>query len=105
MGKILQVFLGADLRNGHEGLALTAKQEKIDVAALAPGEFVIFINTKQDKLKLYTASNIVAYLKLPEGKIDLRVIQMIPKAFKASGKIDYDKHLKEIIEQNLRGKR
>lgn len=105
MSKLIQVFLHADLRFGHEGLAKLAKDSKINVDILLPGEFVIFINSKMDRLKLYTANQIIAYLKLKTGKIDLRAIQLIPQAFKASGKIEYDVALKEVIENHLRGKR
>jgi hypothetical protein len=97
MAKLLQVFLGADLRNSHEGLSAIAKANRIDPDTLPPGDYIIFINTARDKLKLYAANQVLAYLKLKTGKIDLRTISLIPQAFKASGKIQYDETLKELL--------
>ena len=102
-GRVLQVFLNADLRNGHEGLAELAKERGIDVTKLLPGQYVVFVNAGKDKLKLYAAANVLAYLKLTGGqKFDLRVIAHIPKAFNGSGKLDYDKSLKDAVEEALR---
>jgi len=101
MAKALQVFLHSDLRCGHEGLAAIAKKEKINVNKLAVGEYVIFINTERNKVKLYAANNVVAYLKLPRGHIEMRTISLIPKAFAASGRIDYDELLRETLEGAL----
>jgi hypothetical protein len=101
MAKLLQVFLHSDLRCCHDGLAKIAKDNKIDVNRLVPGEFVIFINNEMNRVKLYTANQIVAYLRLKTGKIDLRTIQLIPKSFMASGKIEYHESLKEIIIDKL----
>lgn len=101
MARALQIFLNADLRCSHEGLTIIAKKEKIDVDKLVPGEYVIFINTQKNKVKLYAANQIVAYLRLPRGHIDLRVIQLIPKAFESKGRIDYDQSLKEMLQREL----
>jgi hypothetical protein len=101
MSKIIQVFLNADLRCGHDGLAKLANDNNINVANLEPGQFIIFINTEMNRLKLYAANQVIAYLRLKEGKIDIRAIQLIPRAFLASGRIDYDKAIKEIIESKL----
>jgi hypothetical protein len=57
-----------------------------------------------NRIKLYTANEVVAYLKLKSGKVDLRTISLIPKAFLASGKIQYDESLKDILIEKL-GKR
>lgn len=102
MARAIQIFLNCDLRCCHEGLAEVAKKNKIDVKKLNPGEFVIFINASKNRLKLYTANNVIAYLKLQENqKIDLRVIALIPQAFEATGKINYDENLKKVIEKEL----
>lgn len=102
MSKILRVFMNVDLRNAHEGLSELAKKNKVDVNTLENGEYLIFINAERNKLKLYASNQVLAYLKLPRGKIDLRVISKIPQAFKASGKIQYEEHLKEMIENKLK---
>lgn len=102
MARAIQIFLDSDLRCSHDGLAMIAKKEKIDVSKLEPGEYVIFVNSAKDKCKVYAAFNVVAYLKPPKGhKIEMKVIQLIPVAFAATGRIDYDKALKELLEKEL----
>lgn len=105
MARALQLFLNSDLRCGHEGLAAIAKRQEIDVEKLERGEFVIFINALKNRVKLFTANNVIAYLQLKTGSIDLRTIALIPQSFNASGKIDYDSALKEVIEKHLSGRR
>lgn len=101
MGSIVHFFGDTDLRCQHNGLSEIAKKEKIDVGKLLPGEYVVYVNHARDRVKLFTSSNVIAYLRLKTGKIDLRTIQFIPKAFEGSGRIDYDKSLKEFVESSL----
>lgn len=101
MARALQIFLNADLRNSHIGLAEMAKKSKIYVEKLEPGEYIIFVNAGKNKLKLYAAHNVVAYLRLERGTIDLRTISLIPQAFNGTGRIDYNAVLKEVIETEL----
>jgi hypothetical protein len=100
--KALRIFLNVDLRNSHEGLSAIATKNKIDVKKLVAGEYLIFINSEKNKIKLYAANEVIAYYRCPHGKVDLRAISKIPQAFKASGKIDYDACLKEIMEAKLK---
>lgn len=103
MSRLLQVFFNSDLRCSHDGLSQLAKEHDINVSALEPGEYVIFVNSAKNRLKLYASNNVLAYLKLDSGKgIDLRTIALIPKAFKASGKLDYDQALKEVLTKELK---
>lgn len=102
MTKLLRVFLNADMRYGHRGLKKLAKDAGIDVSEITPGDFVIFLNTEKNRIKLYGANNVVAYLALDQGKIDMRTVALIPRAFKASGKIDYDASLKDVVMNELR---
>lgn len=102
MSRLLQVFLNVDLRCAHDGLAKVAKDNKIKIEDLEPGEFVVFVNSHKNRLKLFTANGVLAYLKLKTGKIDLRTIALIPQAFKGSGRIDYDKALKDMIDEHLK---
>lgn len=101
MSRLLRVFLNADMRNGHDGLKQLAKTEKLDLAKLEPGEYVLFLNSARDRLKLFATDNIFAYLKLDRGRIDLRTLSKIPRAFSGSGKIDYDATLKEVLKKEL----
>jgi hypothetical protein len=100
VGRIVQCYLNADLRAGHEGLAKLAAKDGIKVKDLEPGHCVIFINSGKDKLKMYAANNVIAYLRLDTGRLNMNTIQFIPHAFRA-GKIDYDKVLRETLTSHL----
>lgn len=103
--KVVRAFLGTDLRCTHLGLAEIAKKNKIDVGKLEPGEYLLFINNEKTKLKLFAANHVVAYLRLPDNqKLDMRTISLIPQAFKASGRIDYDGALKEVLVEAFKKK-
>ncbi len=104
-GRVLQVFLNADLRNGHDGLELIAKERGVDPKLLKPGQFIVFINSNKDKVKVFASYGVVAYLKQPHGKLDLSIISRIPEAFRASGRIEYDSTLKESLEERLARRR
>lgn len=100
--RVLQCFLNADLRNGHEGLEKLAKDNGIDVTKLLPGQYVVFINSSKDKIKLYATNHVIAYYKLEKGRIyDPRVIAEIPKAFNGHQKLDMDVALKNAITKAL----
>lgn len=99
--RVVRCFLNADMRNGHEGLRLVAAKEKIDVDKLAPGEFVVFVNAAKDRLKIYTHSRVLAYQHQKGVRINLKTIAEIPRAFAATGRIDYDKALKTTLEKEL----
>lgn len=99
-GYILRCFVNADLRNGHQGLAAMAKKDRISVDQLEAGQYLVFINTAKNKMKVYTANNIVAYLRLNRGRIDLATISKIPQSFQG-GDIHYDDALKSRLLETL----
>lgn len=104
-GKILQIFLNADMRNGHDGLEKLAKDNGINVKELQPGQYVIFVNAHRDRIKLFAAHNVIAYHKLETGRIyDPRVFALIPRAFNGTGRLDMDSALKSVIEEALKKK-
>jgi hypothetical protein len=89
------------MRNGHDGLAELAKKENIDVKKLERGQFVVFINSSKDRVKVYAASNVIAYMKSSKGqKIDLRVIREIPRAFNGAG-ISYDEAVEKMLSVKM----
>jgi hypothetical protein len=101
-GHIIRCFLDSDLRSSHDGLADQAKKSGIKVEDLKQGEYVVFVNSKKDRVKVYAAYHVLAYIKLPAGtSMDLNVIRAIPKAFTASGRLDYNKALRETVEEKL----
>ncbi len=102
--KIVRVFFDVHLGNGHDGLATLAKKNDVDVKNLDPGEFCIFINTRRDALKMYAAGFTIAHLRLPNGRLDLRMISMIPKFFNGS-EIEYTKAMQELLTKELAKKK
>jgi hypothetical protein len=101
-GKVVRCFMNVDMRNGLEGLKKIASDEKIDVDKLAAGEYVVFINSSKSKIKMYATTGVLAQYAAQKGEvIDLRTIAKIPAAFNTSGRIDYDKVLKQTIEEAL----
>lgn len=101
-GRVINFFTNVDFRLGHDGLAKLSKQNAVDVAKLNNGQYIVFVNSAKDRVKVFAANNVIAYLKLPHGrKVDSRVIQEIPSAFQGNGTLDYDKALKAAVEKAL----
>jgi hypothetical protein len=105
--RVLRCFLNADLRLGHPGLTALAKKEgRISTSDLAPGDYLVFINSHRNKIKIYGASEVVAYHRMGKGDvIDPRVIARIPQAFLGASKFEYDSILREVIEESLAKKK
>ncbi len=102
MIKVLRIFLYTDMRLAHDGLTALAKEEDINLETMQQGEFVMFMNTNLTRMKLFTCNGILAYMRSPTGKpMDLRAVAAIPKAFMATGKIEYDKSLEKMLEKKL----
>lgn len=102
MNRIIRYFPNTDLRNAHDGLRLIASKEKIDVDGLKVGEFVIFVNSKQTVLKMYTLGGIIAHLKMPQGhRINPKTIAEIPRFFSGS-RINYDAALREVMHREFK---
>lgn len=100
--RVIRCFLASDMRNGHLGLASLAKEAGVNVDKLEPGEYVAFVNSARDRLKVYAHNNVVAYFYKKGTAIDLRAIAGIPQAFGGSGKMDYDAALKKTLERELK---
>lgn len=88
MVKLIRVFLDVDMRNQHDGLARLADNQGYNLSKLNLGEHVIFLNSKLNKLKMYSYGGVLSYLRLPKGRIDLNSIRSIPNAFTAGETVD-----------------
>lgn len=89
------------MANGHDGLSAIAKKSRINVADLETGSYVVFVNVARDRIKVYAAQNVVAYVRLSQGrKVDLRVIKEIPRVFNGTS-INYDKALELVVNRRL----
>lgn len=99
---IVGYFPEADLRCGHSGLSQQATKAKIDLKNLARGEYVVFLNKRQDKMKIMTAGNMLVYQKtFNYSKINPHIISLIPKYFGGRG-LDYEGALREAIEKDFK---
>lgn len=101
-GRIVRVFLDTHMALGHTGLDELAKKEGVSLSALDRGDFVVFINTQQTAMKVFTGGNIYAHLKMPGShKIDLRVIRLIPSFF-TGAQLNYKGALADLIKKQLK---
>lgn len=100
--RVIRFFSEVNMRNGHKGLAELAKEEGIDINKLKQGEFIMFMNTKQNALKMFAQGNVIAHLKMPgTQRINAKVITLLPRFFNGS-KIEYNRALKEVIEREFK---
>lgn len=98
---VVRFFPDVSMANSHQGLGNIAKEANLNVRKLRPGEYLIFMNKKQTALKMLTAGNIIAYLKMPGStKIDPRTIALIPKFFNGT-EINYSGALKKVLVRHL----
>lgn len=100
--RITDCFLGTDLRCQHAGLAKLAAKRKIDVSKIKPGSHIIFINNAMNKLKMYSSGEIVSYLKLSKGTLDLDAIAKIPQAYGDNIRMKYNSALRRTLLQKLK---
>lgn len=93
--RVLRFFPNSDLRCSHDGLRKIAKKFKIEPYELEQGEFLVFANTKQNRIKVYAPGNIVAYLK-HDQRIDLDMIRLIPSYFNGQA-FDFEGAEKQML--------
>lgn len=100
--RVVRFFPKADLRCSHDGLRKIAIEAGIDPWNLEPGEFLVFSNESQNKLKIYAPGNVIAYVKSPDNRrIDLDVIRLIPRFFNGT-EFKYDSAMLEVLDKKLK---
>lgn len=93
MNRLVKYVPDADLRLGYDGL-----NKQVPLKNLGRGEFVAFVNRRQNKVKLCAGGDMVAYLRLEPGrKIDPRVIKLLPDFFDG-GEIMYGKAVEKLLQ-------
>lgn len=97
MNIIRKCIMDADLRGGHDYLARLAMTGGLDITTLKQGDVVVFLNRKQDKVKVYAHNNIIAYWRSPSGRISLDMIRWIPRCFNGKD-FDFNQATKKMIE-------
>lgn len=105
--KVIQVFLDTDMRYSFHGLIQICTENKIKIEEKEHGEFIVFLNTKRNYLKIIACNGteypILAAYQVPNRIIDLRIISHIPKAFNASGRFEIDKATQVFLESKNLG--
>lgn len=97
-GRIVQLFVNVSMGMQHNGLSLLCEEYGIKVSDLEPGQWVCFTNRARDKIKVYGANNVLAYVRLPPGAtVSLEAVALIPLAFKGSPDIDLTAELAKIF--------
>lgn len=100
--RMVQIVFNADLRCSHDGLRLLAKSLKINLDALVVGEFVVFINTNKNMLKIFAAGNTIAHFKNEKSRmINMKILSMIPRFFNGK-ELKYDEALAEVIRKEIK---
>lgn len=101
MNKVLHVIPQTSMVNGHAGLLEVVKQSKLKVnpEELKPGEFIIFINTPFNAVKLLAANNVLIYYKHPKGHmLNYEALRLVPTFFDGQ-QLNYPAALKSIIKK------
>lgn len=96
MNRLVRYFPESDMRAGYDGLQVMAKKQGVSLMDLPKGHFVAFVNREQNKIKLCTGNDVVAYLRLKGRRIDPRVIRHLPEYFNG-GAIEYDRALQKVL--------
>lgn len=97
--RVIRYFPNSDLRCSHDGLRKVALDNGVDPWKLSQGEFLVFSNTAQNKIKVYAAGNLLAYLKAP-NRIDMDVVRQLPRFFNGRA-FDFDAAVKTTLLQKL----
>lgn len=96
MNRLVRYVPDSDLRLGYDGL-----NKKVSMKNLRHGEFVAFVNSARNRIKLCTKGDLIAYLRMPRGqKIDPRVIKHLPEHFNGS-EIEYDKAMEKVMRESF----
>lgn len=98
MNRVLHIFKESDLRCMHDGLSKIAKTRAgVNLSNLKKGEFVFFINTSFDKIKIFCPNQMVCYLRSPQGRLNAEALKHIPNTFDGSD-FSYGKALEAYLK-------
>lgn len=94
---ICQAFWPVNMNMQHDGLSAVAENSGIDVEKLKPGQFVLFLNYRQTRVKLYTAGGLILYLRVKGGRISAETIEGIPYILGHKAKVSVLHALKKLL--------
>lgn len=104
MNRVIRFFRDVHMGLAHDGLFEIAKEHGIDCKKLRVGEFVIFANRKQNRLKVYAPNNVIAYYRHPEDKrFDLNIVRHVPNCFNGKS-FDFAKAVEKAVLEALQEK-
>lgn len=98
--RIIRYYSNIDMRCAHNGLKEIAKKDRIYLSLLKPGEFVVFLNSRQTVMKIYTAGETIVHVKVPQGRINPGVISLIPHFFNGK-RFDYNAALTHKLKKDF----
>lgn len=103
MQSLVRIFLNTHMCYQHDGLKVLAQKESCNLDKLKDGEHVIFINRACDRMKFYSAGNVISYLRLDKGKIDLNTLSIIPNLFSETKdiRLSYSQALRKVLADGL----
>lgn len=99
--EIVSFIFPSDMRCGHEGLRNLAKRLKRD-PNLKPGQFLVFLNSRQSQAKILTAGDVLLHLRPPgDVKLNLEAIARLPEFF-GGGEFNYKDAVKNTLPEQVR---
>lgn len=99
--RVIHYEMDVNMSLSHEGLAALAKKGGRSVAALKPGEFIMFINHPFTAFKIFGAFNTFAYHRSPSGHaLDPKALLKMVACFDGVT-FDYRTALAEAIMERL----
>lgn len=85
MNRITKLFYEVDLKCGHAGLGKLAAKHGVNVGGLKPGEHVLFVNKRRDKVKVMSHGGVLSYFKSLHGRLSLAEVRSrTGQAFRSS---------------------
>lgn len=99
--KTVHIFTAVDMRSGHDGLALYAKNKGVKLIEMEEETACIFISRNRLRMKAYSYNGVVSYIRAPDRNrpFDLNAVDEFPKAFDKNGVMNYAKALKEKLRK------
>src|SRR6267142_4284345 len=93
--KTVEVFIGADMRCSHRGLVKLAKDNGVHVDDLQPGDAIVYVNMRKNRVKTLSYNGVLSYLNLEGTRrtVDLDALSMIPQALDPRGAMNYKRAL------------
>ncbi len=111
MSRVLHVIEETDMRCRQEGLLDQAKKKNgVRADELKPGDIIVFLNTKKDRLMVLTmlpeaeSVGFLGYYRSPHGRVPPEAIEFIPRALGSDG-FQMNKAIRSGLEKLLAKKR